>query len=79
MKLVILLGALVFVYMAFSAAAATDLMPGACPRCGMGDLRFAWRTAGAPRLQVCELCGARFREHANGTWVDADREPPARG
>ncbi len=79
MELVTLFGALVLFYMTYSAAAATDLMPGHCPRCGMGDLRFAWRMVGAPRLKSCELCGARFREHANGTWVDADREPPAPG
>jgi len=65
-----LLGALIFFGMIGS-----DMVPRTCPKCALGKLAWEYRAGGKPIFLRCDRCPAAFREHPNGSLVDADRDP----
>lgn len=71
-----LAGAVIMLFLVFVGMVDAEVMPFCCPACfADGDERIRWyRVVDRAGRVRCRSCGARFKEHPDGSLV-ADRDP----
>jgi hypothetical protein len=79
MAILFFLGAALLAWLIFRDMTGTDVMPLSCASChfggddDLGGSRRPWYVDEQGDHVHCRRCGARFREHPNGTLVE-DRD-----